>query len=47
VVFITGYAELGGLDADEAIIVQKPYRGDELAQKLQAAFASRASTPTP
>ena len=40
VVFVTGYAELGGLDADEAFIVQKPYRSDELAEKLQHAFAS-------
>ncbi|TBV00799.1 response regulator [Phytopseudomonas dryadis] len=43
VVFVTGYAELGGLDADEAFIVQKPYRGDELAEKLQHAFANSAS----
>ena len=40
VVFVTGYAEIGGLDADEAFIVQKPYRSDELAEKLQHAFAS-------
>ncbi|MBU1329789.1 MAG: response regulator [Gammaproteobacteria bacterium] len=45
VVFVTGYAELGGLDANEALIVQKPYRGDELAQKLQAALATAAEVP--
>lgn len=39
VVFVTGYAELGGLAADEAFIVQKPYRSEELAEKLQYAFA--------
>lgn len=44
VVFVTGYAELGGLDADEAFIVQKPYRSEELAEKLQYAFASCKSS---
>ncbi|SDG22366.1 hybrid sensor histidine kinase/response regulator [Phytopseudomonas seleniipraecipitans] len=39
VVFVTGYAELGGLDADETFIVQKPYRREELAEKLQHALA--------
>jgi PAS domain S-box-containing protein len=38
VVFITGFAEPGGLDPLEHIIVQKPFRGDELAQKLQRAL---------
>ncbi|SDI34632.1 PAS domain S-box-containing protein [Pseudomonas flavescens] len=40
VVFVTGYAELGGLDADEAFIVQKPYRSEELAEKLHHALAA-------
>jgi len=44
VVFVTGYAEIGGLDADEAFIVQKPYRSEELAEKLQDAFTH--CTPT-
>ena len=43
-VFVTGYAELGGLDADESFIVQKPYRSDELAEKLQHAFAGGKPT---
>ena len=34
VVFITGYAELGELALDGSIIVQKPFREEELAQKL-------------
>lgn len=38
VVFITGFAEPGGLDPQEHIIVQKPFRGDELALKLQRAL---------
>ncbi|TBU81241.1 hybrid sensor histidine kinase/response regulator [Pseudomonas daroniae] len=44
VVFVTGYAELGGLDADEVFIVQKPYRSEELAEKLQYAFAGSKAT---
>lgn len=38
VVFITGFAEPGGLDPHAHIIVQKPFRGDELALKLQRAL---------
>lgn len=38
IVFITGFAEPGGLDPQEHIIVQKPFRGDELALKLQRAL---------
>jgi PAS domain S-box-containing protein len=40
VVFITGFAEPGGLDPSEHIIVQKPFRGEELAAKLQRALQS-------
>ncbi|EIK96003.1 PAS/PAC sensor hybrid histidine kinase [Pseudomonas sp. M47T1] len=51
VVFITGYAEMGGLQGDEALVVQKPYRDDELASKLeQALFPVRnleGSQPSP
>lgn len=38
IVFITGFAEPGGLDPLEHVIVQKPFRGDELALKLQRAL---------
>ncbi|MBD9481740.1 response regulator [Pseudomonas sp. PDM14] len=38
VIFVTGYAELGGLDAEDRVIVQKPFRDDELANKLHAAL---------
>ncbi len=40
VVFITGYAELGGLDGEHTLIVAKPFRGEQLAAKLHAALAS-------
>jgi PAS domain S-box-containing protein len=40
VVFITGYAELGGLDVEHTLIVPKPFRGEELAAKLDAALVS-------
>lgn len=42
IVFVTGYAELGGLNENEALVVQKPYRGDELAEKLRLALRSGA-----
>ena len=38
IIFVTGFAELGGLDAEDRVIVQKPFRDDELANKLHAAF---------
>ena len=43
IVFITGYAELGGLDDEAHLIVQKPYRNDELARTLEQALAERAA----
>jgi PAS domain S-box-containing protein len=43
IVFITGYAELGGLDDEAHMIVQKPYRNDELARTLEQALAGRAA----
>ncbi|MBD1589260.1 hybrid sensor histidine kinase/response regulator [Pseudomonas typographi] len=45
VVFITGYAELGGLDDGQQLIVQKPYREDELAAKLRQALAQPVAMP--
>ena len=42
---------MGGLQGDEALVVQKPYRDDELASKLeQALFPVRnleGSQPSP
>jgi PAS domain S-box-containing protein len=38
IVFVTGYAELEGLSHSNAVVVQKPYRGDELAEKLREAL---------
>ena len=35
---ITGYAELDDLDVSDSVIVQKPFRDDELATKLSAAL---------
>lgn len=43
IVFITGYAELGGLDDEAHMIVQKPYRNDELARTLEQALAERTT----
>jgi signal transduction histidine kinase len=43
IVFITGYAELGGLDDEAHMIVQKPYRNDELARTLEQALAERTA----
>lgn len=43
IVFITGYAELGGLDDEAHLIVQKPYRNDELARTLEQALAERTA----
>jgi CheY-like chemotaxis protein len=40
VVFITGFAEPGGLDPHTDIIVQKPFRNNELALKLQRALSA-------
>ncbi|PVZ13534.1 MULTISPECIES: response regulator [unclassified Pseudomonas] len=39
VVFITGYAEIGGLDPGQQLIVQKPYREEDLAAALSQAIA--------
>ncbi|WP_337057140.1 response regulator [Pseudomonas sp. USHLN015] len=38
VLYITGYAELDDLDVSDSVIVQKPFRDDELATKLSAAL---------
>ena len=43
VVFITGYAELGGLDVENSLILPKPFRGEELSAKLNAALLSAES----
>jgi hypothetical protein len=32
--FITGFADIDILDVDQHLIVQKPYREEELASKL-------------
>ncbi len=45
ILFITGYADLEGLHADEFEIVQKPFRQDELAAKLRKAINGAASSP--
>lgn len=42
VVFITGYAEVGDLD-DEYLIVQKPFREEDLVQKLRMALSPVAA----
>jgi PAS domain S-box-containing protein len=39
IVYITGYADLRILDVDDAFIVQKPFRDDELPAKLQGALS--------
>lgn len=39
VVFVTGYAELEGLGMSDAQIIQKPFRGEELARQLHAALS--------
>ncbi|WP_455923225.1 response regulator [Pseudomonas putida] len=41
VVFITGYAETGGLQDGELLVVQKPFRDDELADKLEQALLAQ------
>ncbi|MDE1166502.1 MAG: response regulator [Pseudomonas sp.] len=41
VVFMTGYADIDGLGEAEQVIVQKPFRGDELGLKLQQVLRSR------
>lgn len=40
IVFITGYAELEGLDSEHYPLVQKPFREQDLASKLRAAFGA-------
>jgi PAS domain S-box-containing protein len=40
VVFITGYAQVQGLEDGHSLIVQKPFREEELAQKLRLALAA-------
>jgi len=42
VVFITGYAELGELGLDGAVVVQKPFREEQLADKLMQALRERS-----
>ncbi|WP_437881122.1 response regulator [Pseudomonas sp. LRF_L74] len=44
ILFITGYAELGGLEMDDTLILQKPYREDELAAKLRQALHEDADS---
>ncbi len=41
IVFITGFADTDILDVDQQLILQKPYREDELAAKLTQAFQRR------
>lgn len=43
VVFITGYADLDGLSGHEPLVVQKPFRDDELAEKLEHALTAQPS----
>ncbi len=43
VVFITGYADLEGLRGHEPLVVQKPFRDDELAEKLEHALAAQSN----
>ena len=38
VVFITGFADIDILDVDQRLIVQKPYKEEELARKLAHAL---------
>lgn len=45
VVFITGYAELEGLSDGQRLIVQKPFREDELANTLRQALAQLQPQP--
>lgn len=45
IVFITGYAELGGLGDEQHLIVQKPFKEEELATKLRKALALPLSLP--
>ncbi|WP_263263848.1 response regulator [Pseudomonas entomophila] len=47
VVFITGYAEVGGLDDGQYLIVQKPFREEELIQKIRLALAAPAPVSLP
>jgi PAS domain S-box-containing protein len=41
IVFITGFADTDILDVDQQLIVQKPYREEELSAKLAQAFQSQ------
>ncbi|WP_165679754.1 response regulator, partial [Metapseudomonas otitidis] len=41
VIFITGYAELGGLDLPDQVVMQKPFREADIAAKLRAALEER------
>lgn len=43
ILFITGYADLSILDAEDQFIVQKPFRDDELAAKLHNALSRGAA----
>ena len=45
VVFITGYAQVDGLEDGQYLIVQKPFREEELTQKLRLALAASTVTP--
>jgi CheY-like chemotaxis protein len=45
VVFITGYAQVQGLEDGQYLIVQKPFREEELAQKLRMALAAPVVSP--
>ncbi|WP_416423361.1 response regulator [Pseudomonas sp. App30] len=43
VVFITGYADMGGFEGQDPLVVQKPFRDDELADKLEQALMPERS----
>jgi hypothetical protein len=43
VLFITGYADLRILDAEDQFVVHKPFRDDELAVKLHRALSPGAA----
>jgi PAS domain S-box-containing protein len=45
IVFITGFADTDILNVDQQLIVQKPYREEELAAKLAQAFEARKVEP--
>jgi PAS domain S-box-containing protein len=46
VMFITGFADIDILDVDQQLIVQKPYKEEELARKLSRVLARSTSTAT-